>query len=57
MRAKKFLLEPRLRIQNEKGQGISINMLIIIALAVFAIFLVLGFVPAGGATLLVHSEE
>ena|GEM_PF-3269161 len=47
MRAKKFLLEPRLRIQNEKGQGISINMLIIIALAVFAIFLVLGFVSGG----------
>jgi len=32
---------------NKKGQGISINMLIIIALAVFTVFLVLGFMSGG----------
>lgn len=47
MGAKRFLLKPRLKIENEKGQGISINMLIIIALAVFAVFLILGFVSGG----------
>ena len=31
----------------KKGQGLSINMLVIIALAIFVIFLVLGFLTGG----------
>jgi hypothetical protein len=32
---------------NRKGQGLSINMLVIIALAVFVVFIVLGFTTGG----------
>jgi hypothetical protein len=32
---------------NKKGQGLSINMLVIIALAVFVVFIVLGFTTGG----------
>ena len=34
-------------IKGPKGQGISINMLVVIALAVFAVFLVIGFMTGG----------
>ena len=34
-------------MKNKKGQGLSINTLVIIALAVFVIFLVIGFVTSG----------
>jgi len=32
---------------NKKGQGISINVLVILALAVFSVFLVIGFITGG----------
>ncbi len=34
-------------MRNNKAQGLSINMLVIIALAVFVIFLIVGFVTSG----------
>ena len=34
-------------MKSKKGQGLSINTLVIIALAVFVIFLVIGFVTSG----------
>ena len=34
-------------MRNQKGQGVSINTLIIIALAVFAVFIVINFVSGG----------
>lgn len=33
--------------RNQKGQGVSINTLIVIALAVFAVFIVINFVSGG----------
>ena len=36
-----------LSMRNNKAQGLSINMLVIIALAVFVIFLIVGFVTSG----------